>query len=159
MAQVCVPEDSGDMRGSANRMLGVIVGAIVVIGIVVASVASSWEATPRDPKSPEGVVQAYFEAVVAHDAEATLAFLEPGTSCTVTNFQQTYFDTGSRVNLVDVKVTGNRADVHVRIEHGNGDPFGSTWNEDQYFQLVRAGDTWRLHGIPYPLYNCGEVLK
>ena len=147
------------MRTSANRMLAAIVAVLVVIGLVIASVSSSWQASPRDPKSPEGVLQTYLEAVAAHDAEAALAQLESDTKCTVANFQQMYYDNSSRVNLVDVSITGDQANVQVRIEHGDGDPFGSTWNEDQSFQLVRSGDSWRLHGMPYPVYNCGEVLK
>lgn len=147
------------MRTSTNRTLGFIVAAIVVVGIVFASVASSWTVSERDPKSPEGVVQAYMSAVMDHRIDAALALLEPGTQCTAENYQQAYVDASSRVDLVDVRTSGDSADVHVRIEHSNGDPFGGTWNEDQYLALIRVNGDWRIHGMPYPLYNCGPVVK
>ena len=147
------------MSMGVNSKIAVVVGAIVVVGVVIASLASSWTVSPRDPNSPEGVVQTYMQAVVDHDTEAALSLLEPGTKCTISNFQQTYYDRSSRVTLVDVNTTGDRATVHVRIEHSNGDPFGGTWDEEQYFQLLRTGEAWRILGTPWPVYSCGEMVK
>jgi len=159
VAQSVHVEDSGAMRLSANRMLALVVGVVVILGIVVASLASSWTVSKRDPASPEGVVQAYLSAIVAHDAVAARAQLETTTPCTTENFQQVYFDNASRVDLVDVSTTGDRSTVHVRIEHGNGDPFGGTWTEEQFFELIRTAGSWRITGMPYPVYNCGVVGK
>lgn len=140
-------------------MLAVIVGGIVLIGVVVASLASSWTVAQRDPKSPEGVIQAYLTAVFDHDPDAAFALLEADTACTVANFQQVYYDNSARVDLVDSSVSGDNADVHVRLEHGNGDPFDGRWTEEQYFQLVREAGGWRIHGMPWPVYQCGAAVK
>jgi len=147
------------MSTSANRGLAVIGGAIVVIGIIVASLASSWTAPERDPKSPEGVVQAYLTAVLDHDSAAARGLLEADTKCTVEQFDQSYVDRDVTINLVDVEVSGSDATVQVSIEHSNGDPFGGTWNEEQYLRLVKSGDSWRLTGSPWPVYNCEMVVK
>lgn len=147
------------MSTSANRGLAVIGGAIVVIGIIVASLASSWTVPERDPKSPEGVVQAYLAAVLEHDSAAALALLESQTACTVEQFDQSYVDRDVTINLVDVEQSGDDATVQVSIEHSNGDPFGGTWNEEQYLRLVKSDGAWRLSGSPWPVYNCEMVVK
>ena len=147
------------MSTSANRGLAVIGGAIVVIGIIVASLASSWTAPERDPKSPEGVVQAYLAAVLDHDSAAARALLEADTTCTIEQFDQSYVDRDVTINLVDVEVSGSDATVQVSIEHSNGDPFGGTWNEEQYLRLAKSGDSWRITGSPWPVYSCEMVVK
>lgn len=147
------------MSTSANRGLAVIGGAIVVIGIIVASLASSWTVAERDPKSPEGVVQSYLTAILDRDSKAALALLEGDTTCTIEQFDQNYVDREVTINLMDVDVNGEDATVQVSIEHSNGDPFGGTWNEEQFLRLVRSGDTWRITGSPWPVYNCEMVVK
>ncbi len=145
------------MRTSSNRTLSYIVGAIVLVALIVVATVSTWSVQERDPKTPEGVVQAYMTAVMQHHIDQALALMEPESTCTAENFQQSYVDATSRVDLVSLSVAGDSADVHLRIEHGNGDPLGGTWNEDQYISLVRVDGNWRIHGTPYPLFTCGSV--
>lgn len=152
-------EHSGGMRITANRGLAVFGGAIVVIALVIAALSSSWTVPERDPKSPEGVVQAYLAAVYDRDAKGALALMEPDTECRESDFNQVYTDRSSRVDLVQVTVNGDAADVQVRIEHANGDPLGGTWTEEQWFNLERNGDSWRVQGPAWPLYNCGGMVK
>jgi hypothetical protein len=147
------------MRISANRGLAIAVGVIALAAIIAVNLSSSWRVTQRDPHSPAGVVQQYVTAVFEHRGAAAAALLDGSNGCTAANFDQVYYDQSSRVDLVETTQSGERATVHARIEHAAGDPFGGTWTEQQFFELVKVGSDWRITGNPWPAWNCPAQVK
>lgn len=147
------------MRTSANRGLGIVVAVIALVAIMVANLSSSWRAPQRDAKSPAGIVQQYLTAVFEHRGAAAVALLDGSNGCTAANFSQVYYDQSSRVDLVETTESGDRATVQVRIEHASGDPFGGTWTEGQFFELVKVNGDWRITGNPWPAWSCPGTVK
>ncbi len=147
------------MRSNANRHLAIVVGAIALAALVVVNLSSAWRVPQRDPNSPAGVVQRYVAAVFQHRGAAAVALLDGSNGCTAASFNQMYYDQVSRVDLVETSASGDRATVQVRIEHSSGDPFGGTWTEQQFFELVKVGSDWRITGNPWPAWSCPGVVK
>ena len=147
------------MRINANRGLAIVVGVIAVAALIVVNLSSSWHVTRRDPNSPAGVVQQYLGAVFEHRGAAAVALLDGSNGCSAAGFDQVYSDPSSRVDLVETTLNGDHATVQVRIEHASGDPFGGTWSEQQFFELVKVGGSWRISGNPWPVWSCPGVVK
>lgn len=147
------------MRMTANRGLAIIVGALLVAVLIVANLASSRTAAPRDPNSPEGVVQAYLSAVLDRRGDDAVALLDPASGCTAADLDAAYYPQSVRADLVSSETEGTSATVRVRIEHTSSDPFGGSWTEDQMFRLTRSEGAWRIEGPIWPGYACAKPVK
>lgn len=147
------------MSKSPNRVLAIIVGAIIVIVAIVAALAASRTATVFARTTPAGTVQAYLKDVLTgKNAEAAKLFA-PESACTVTDLDQAYILDAAQVNLVSSTIHGDSADVRVVVENPMNGPFGASSTEDHSFRLLKSRDTWLLTGIPWPLYGCSTVIK
>lgn len=143
------------MSGHPNRILALVLGAIAVVVVVAAVVASQRDVTTYSTDTPVGVVQAYVAAVVDGDTEQAYGHLD-GDQCTIEEVDQAYVPDDIRVVLREEKVTGDTAMVQVDIVTGTGGPLGdSEYAEKQTFRLGRSGDTWVITGTPWPMYVCG----
>lgn len=127
--------------------------------IIVAALTSTWSVQQRDPGTPEGIVQSYLTAVLDRRSDDAASYLASDSSCTPEHFDTAWIGQGARVDLIDVAVTDATAKVDVRVTIDNGEPFGGGYGEDHAYRLVQEAGKWRITGIPWPLYGCGELVK
>ena len=63
-------------NAASGRSLGLIVGVVLAVAVAVAAIVTSLRPSPQlDPNTPEGTVQAFFEAVEADDWDGVRALL------------------------------------------------------------------------------------
>ena len=140
-------------------MLGIILSAILIIVAIVAIIAATRTATVFARTTPVGTVQGYLKDVLAgQNAEAAKLFA-PESRCTATDLDRTYIVDTARVNLVSSMISGDTAEVRVAVEYPMNGPFGASWTQDHAFRLIKSSSTWLLTGIPWPLYDCGVLVK
>jgi hypothetical protein len=142
----------------ANRVLGIVVAAIVIIALIVV-LAVKEPTAELDKSSPEGVVQQYLNAAIDKDFDQAKSFLASDTKCTAEDFDRAYIQDSIRIGLSDATSTEESAKVTVTIETSNGDPFGGSYAETQTFRLVKDETGWKIAGIPWPTYECGGEYK
>lgn len=142
----------------ANKFLAFIVGLIGILAIVAIFTAN--DSTPQiDRSTPEGAVQEYLNAVVAGDFESAAARLDPAGTCKVTDLDKAYFNNDVRVSLLNSSETSTGATVRVQVEVPNGAPLAGYYGEEHNFRLVKTENGWMIAGIPWPMYECGGVVK
>lgn len=146
-------------RNSPNRVLAIVVGLIIIIGIVVAVLSSTRSVVTLDPGTPQGTVQAYLKAVLEGNNENAAKFFAQDSQCKVQDLDRAYVNKTARVDLVKTETTADTAQVWVRVDMSSGGPFDSSMMEDHTFRLVRTNGIWFLTGIPWPLYDCGVITK
>lgn len=146
------------MAGARARPNLVLAVAVAVVGVlaVLAGVLAATRDEPHFPQgSPEAAVQDYLTAVLARDNDAAAALLAEDGPCDATDFDQTFVPDDARVVLRDAETDGATARVVVDVVQGSGGPFdGSEFSERQSFRLSRDGDSWRIGGSPWPLFEC-----
>ena len=155
-------------RGTDHFLLGIVVGAALLIVVGVGAVlATSRTATPRpvDPDSPVGVVQAYLDALRGGDLDRAHGYLSRAAQDSVPlddyrrRASRPYEpDTAEQRVLVEPATVGtDTATVKVTISHFSArpDPFSATtYHRDTTVNLVREDGVWRISRPvePYPFY-------
>jgi hypothetical protein len=133
--------------------------ALVVTVVVVGAVAGTLRApTPLDEQSPEGVVQAYLQAVLDGDHLAAVAFFSDDTArdCQASDFRNAWVPESLTATLDAVHVRGDDATVRVRLRTVAGPgPFGGDgYSSLETLTLAREDAQWRITGAPWPLLDC-----
>jgi len=139
-------------------VLAAVVGVIVLAALVTVLVASHHPAE-LEPGSPEAAVQDYVDAVLDRDSEVALRMLAPGSDCEVEDFDNAYVPEDVYMSLREVEVSGSTARVDVSVTDGSGGMIPTEWTEERTFRLQRAGDDWLITGTPWPLFECGVMVK
>lgn len=142
-----------------NRVLGIVVSSVVLIAVVAGALGVARGETEYDPATPEGAVQAYVTAVIDGDHRAAMALVAEESPCVINDLDESsYGFDDSRVVLRETRVDGDEADVVVGIATSPvGDLLaGQERFERQTFRLVGGPGEWRLTGVPWPMYACGE---
>jgi hypothetical protein len=143
------------MARQPNRILAIVLGAIALVAVVAVVVAANRAPTTYDRGTPQGVVQAYLEAVVAGDHVKAADYLAPGGTCDVEDLDRTTVPDGVRVALRDTETDGDRATVEVDVVTSSGDLLGgSEYSERHTFRLGKDGRDWVVQGVPWPMYDC-----
>ncbi len=143
---------------TSNRWL--IVAAAAVLLIVAASIVIGMlNDSEREfaPDAPESAVQRYVRALEEEDATAIRALMAPEVlqRCDLTDIRNALRYSGDRdlrVTLRKTEVTGDRAEVRVNISESSGDPFGSSFDHDETFDLVRVSGAWLFAEAGWPVY-------
>lgn len=145
------------MNKVPNRVLAGVVGAIVILAVALAIVATTRSPMTVRSGSPEATVQHYVKAVLARDHDTAATYFDPGASCDAADLDaQNYVERGARVELVDSVVRSDDARVVVRVTTPSGGPLPNFLDEEVTFRLTRSGGTWVLTGSPWPVYDCAE---
>lgn len=139
-------------------MLAVVV-AVIVVAALVTALLTSRDPARLAPGTPEAAVQDYLDAVLDRDNETAAAMLAPESECDLDDLDQAYLDEDVRASLREVEVSGSTARVDVAITTGAGGLIPSRWTEEHTFRLRRTGDEWLITGSPWPLFDCGMVIK
>ena len=142
------------MKSSTIRNL-ILTIIVVVIGALV-FIASRGENSRFETGSPEAIVQSYLRAMLERDNDRALSYFEAETTCDSSDLDRQYLSPDLTVDLIESKVTGDRAQVKMRIRYADNDLFGG-WSEDHSIGLTRVGGMWKITGVPWPLYECDGV--
>jgi hypothetical protein len=142
----------------ANKFLAIAVALIAVLALVVAFGAHK-SAKQLDRGTPEGAVQEYLSAVIAGDFDGAAKRLDPEGSCKSTDLDKAYFQSDVRISLINSTETSTGAVVRIQVEMPNGAPIAGYYGEEHTLRLVKGENGWMIAGIPWPMYECGGVIK
>ncbi|HEY3436859.1 MAG TPA: hypothetical protein VGK35_04150 [Actinotalea sp.] len=144
------------MIAGPNRLLAVFVSVIVVLAVVAGVVASRRTSPVLDRATPEGVTQAYVQAVLAGDMAGAADLLAPASGCDITDTGQAYLPDSVRVVLESTTVDGSKAVVTLRVTDSYGDePFGDGgYTHTERVTLEKDGGRWRVLASPWLLPMC-----
>ena len=129
-----------------SRTLGLVVGVVLALAVAVAAIVTSMRPTPQlDPNTPEGTVQAFFEAVEAKNWEGLRTFLSAPLQedCEATELAQ-FRDDIDRAVIARVDSTGADTIVEVRVSRVVVDDPLNPYTYDDTFQFVLTQEDGRL---------------
>lgn len=151
------PCHTGTMSASPNRILAAVVAVIVVVAVAVGIAIATQSTIKVEPGTPEATVKAYVTAVLDHDHDRAVTYLDPSSSCTVEDLDHSnYVEREASVELLRTDTTGDTARVVIRISQGTGGPFDDFAGEEVTFRLRRSGDSWKITGAPWPMFECSK---
>ncbi len=142
-----------------KRVLAIFVGSVVLLAVLAGVVAANRTAPDLDPKTPEGVVQAYLQAVFDGDYPVAAAQLSPRSGCDVSDVASAYAPQSARVVLDRSVVEGDQAVVTVDVTEGSGDgPFESSgYTHKERITVQRESGVWMITGSPWLLSPCSST--
>lgn len=146
-------------KRSPNQVLAVIVALIAVIAVVVVVISLNRPGANYDKNSPEGVVQSYLSAVFDGNYDEAENYFEENSKCEASDLDRAYITKNIRVDLLDTDITDDKARIKIQIEYPSGAPLDNYYTEEQVFRLVDEADQWKIAGIPWPLYDCGNLSR
>lgn len=146
-------------RLSSQRILTVIVIFTILLAGVAALLSSTRNKVEYSTQTPEGVVQRYLTAVIEGRNDKAAAFFSTNSTCDATDLDRSWISESVRVNLAKSEIEGDRAFLEVAIDISSGGPFDDYYTETHNFRLERESGNWKILGVPWPLYSCGEVGK
>lgn len=150
---------SGSAQRRANGVLALIAAVALLLIAVSLFVTSNREATKYAPDTPEGVVQLYLKAIIEGKHDKAADYFVADSECDASDIDRAYVSDTLRVNLVSSEIDGNAAYVKIEANLGSSTLFESGYNESHTYRLTRESSNWRLLGIPWPLWDCGEINK
>jgi hypothetical protein len=140
----------------SSTIRNLILGLIVVLIAALVFIASRGGSSRFDAGSPEATVQSYLQAMVDRDNDRALSYFEPETKCDASDLDRQYLSPDLTADLLDSSITGDRAQVKIRIRYADNDLFGG-WSEDHSIGLTRISGMWKITGVPWPLFECDGV--
>jgi len=145
-------------------VLGAIVALIAVSLVLVLAVPKG--PTSYEPGSPEAAFQRFFQAFEAGDLDGAHGLLSSSIKeeLTLAEYRRVGAEHGwqrdedRRVVLLGTEVTGDRANLHLRIDQFNGGGLGAARNSyERTIRLVRENGAWLIDepivGIEYVSYG------
>ena len=135
----------------------VLLGSGVAVVIVLAVVALLREPVQLDPGTPEGVTQAYLQAISDAEYEEAFGYLDPVyyEGCDATSLAKAAPDRGFGASL-DEETQGSteRPLVPVTLRFGNGGGlFSSGYDTYELFELVSVNGEWRITNEAWPYFG------
>jgi hypothetical protein len=152
-------ETPGANSLSSNRILIMIVALALILAAVAASLNSSREVEELSANSPEGVVQLFLEAVVEGKSENAEQYFSSTTNCDSSDIDRSWMPERVRVNLTEIEKIGDRAFIEIAVDTSSGGLFADNYIERHNYRLAKESGSWRILGIPWPLYACEEPPK
>lgn len=148
--------DTAHVMSRPNRVLAVVVGAVVIFAVIAAVVAANRRVPDLDSSTPDGAVQTYLRAMLEGDTDTAVDLLSTSTGCDDTDVAAAFVTDSARIVLVESSVEDDTASVVVEITEFSGDgPFGgSEFSHEEQFSLENEAGRWLIVGEPWPLYFC-----
>lgn len=139
-----------------NRVLALLVGAVVLLAILAGVVVGRRTSPDLNPHTPEGAVQAYLKAVIDGNYPVAAKLLSPSSGCSAADVSSVYAPGTAQIVLDHTAVTGDHAVVTVDVTEGSGDdPFGSSgYSHTERITVQRDGGVWKITGSPWLLPSC-----
>jgi hypothetical protein len=144
---------------SAGR-LGLIIGGVLVVVVAVAAVfAAMRPPTQFDPRTPEGTVQSYLQAVEAEEWDKAHALFSASLQkkCKVEDMRAVD-ESVSRAVIENVTEVGTVTRVEVRITHVYlNDPLSpSSYDSVESFDLETEDGRWVIAEFYWPYFFCSR---
>lgn len=136
----------------SGRRLALVVGVVLVVAVAVAAIVTSLRPSPQlDPATPEGTVQAFFQAVEADDWNGVLTLLssELQEDCEASELAQ-FRDDVDRAVISDVEAAGSETIVEVRVTRVVIDDPLNPYSYDDTFHFVLAQEAGRPVVVELP---------
>ena len=143
----------------ANFYLAILISLIFAVALIFA-ISTGSSVKTLSSGTPEKIVQQYLEAVNDGRNEDAAMLFSSSSICTVDDIDRAYIDTSAQV-LLD-KVTQKdetHAIVYISIQRSDGPLMSDPYVDKENYRLIKESGQWRLSGIPWPLYECGGVVK
>lgn len=147
------------MSKMPNRAILAIVAFVSIVAIIVVAISSNRNTSQFEVNSPEWVVQQYLVAMFDGDTDSAIKYLSDSSPCNVTHLDRAWVERNASIDLVEVEIAGVTARVEVDIEFGNRDIFSTPYVESHVYRLEKSDTNWLISGIPWPVYDCGEIRK
>ena len=143
-------------KATNSRTLGLVVGIVLALAVAVAAIVTSMRPTPQlDPDTPEGTVQAFFEAIEADDWEGLRALLSGPLQedCQASELAQ-FRDDIDRAVIARVDSAGSDTIVDVRVSRVVVEDPLNPYTYDDTFQFVLSQENGRLavSQLPWQFY-------
>lgn len=143
-------------KSASGRNLGLIVGVVLVAAVAAAAIVTSMRPTPQlDPSTPEGFVQAFFQAVETDDWETARSLLSDSlqNQCEASELAE-FRDDVDRAVIVEVDPVGSETIVEVRASRVVVDDPLNPYSYDDTFRFVLAEEVGRLvvAELPWQFY-------
>lgn len=142
---------------ASNRVLmwaGVALAALIAVAFAL----NAFGVTEYDPDSPEGVVQAYLNAVLDGDEDIARQYLSPALRERCEDgddFFRFRDERDARVALTETRLTDDGAVVDVRVTEGSPDLFDSSaYTHEESYRLIETEDGWLIDQHSWPWYGC-----
>lgn len=141
-----------------NRILALLVGAVVLLAVLAGVVTGRRTPPDLDPHTPAGVVQEYLKAVIIGNYPAAARLLSPSSGCIASDLASAYAPGSAQIVLDHTAVNGDHAVVTVDVTEGSrDDPFGSSgFSHTERITVQRDGGVWKITGSPWLLPSCGS---
>lgn len=146
-------------RTHSNRILAIVVVVALILIALSTVLTATREAKVYSPNSPEGVVQLYLKAVIDGKNDQAATYFATGSECDASDIDRAYISETIRVNLVSTTLEGESAYVKIDANIGSSGPFDDGYTESHTYRLKKESGSWRIEGIPWPLWDCGSVNK
>jgi len=150
---------TGSAQRRANGVLALIAAVSLLLIAVSLFVSSNREETKYAADTPEGVVQLYLKAIIEGKHDKAANYFATGSECDASDIDRAYVSDTLRVNLVSSEIDGNSAYVKIEANLDSGMLFEDGYSESHTYRLAREKANWRLTGIPWPLWDCGDINK
>lgn len=148
-----------ERTGRSNQVLLWIIGLSTLLLIVSALISSNREPNALPSGSPESVVQSYLTAIIEGRNDTATEYFSSTSQCDATDIDRAYVSDTLRVNLVRSNISGDSAYVRIDANSGSGGLFDDGYVESHTYRLIKESTGWKIAGIPWPLWDCGEVGK
>lgn len=152
--------DMHDGTSARSRAVLVVMAVVVAAAIAGAAALSATRSTPDlDASTPEGVAQAYYEALVDGREADAIDLLTPQLRrrCDERDFRFYPADETVRVVLISTRVVNRRAEVEVEIDRiDDVTPFDlDGYSTRERLTMTRSGGRWLISELPRPIV-CAE---
>lgn len=146
------------MNKMPNRVLVGVIALVTAIATLV-FFSSNRADSQFESGTPEWVVQQYLVAMFDGDTDAAIAHISESSPCNITHLDRAWLDRNASIDLVEVSTTDSTARVEVDVEFGNADLFSTPYIESHIYRLEKVDSEWLITGVPWPVYDCGEITK
>ncbi|MEN8234406.1 MAG: hypothetical protein ABFR89_05730 [Actinomycetota bacterium] len=136
-----------------SRIVLVVIAAVTVILVAVAIVVAIQPPPVFDPATPEGTVQAFYQALLDADEDLALTYVEEDLlhDCYMRDLVHVMPD-NAHIVIANTEIDGDEARVDIVItETWGGGPFGGSDTFDEMLYMTRSGDGWLITRTPWPL--------
>lgn len=137
-------------------MLGIVIGAVVLVAVVAGIVAATRPSNEFRPGTPEATVQRFVQALIDGDVSEAADFFSSGSDCDVDDVERARGLDPARVLLQNTEIDNGTARVTVEVVTGpGGGPFDlEEYSQSHTYDLMQERDEWRITNEPWPLFSC-----
>ena len=143
-------------KATSGRSLGLVVGVVLALAVAVAAIVTSMRPSPQfDPNTPEGTVQAFFEAIEADDWEGMRSLLSSSqqADCEASELAR-FRDDVDRAVIARVDSAGAETIVEVRVSRVVvDDPLNPyTYDDTFHFVLTQEDGRFVVSQLPFQFF-------